>query len=280
MHKDKEYDAPADLFFDFKAGSFGLSNNRFNLGTLFSLRLPTGETHNYPFQAYSAGAVEFGVTGLASFFNDPFLPHRDLSFHLNTGWYYHNDAGKTLVSQAFTTSTGVDSTRELTAGYGLGFSYPTELFDLNLEIWGNKFISKPDSLALSREDYTYFTPSILFKPKWWVNFNFALDLRVYANTDETDPRYTFSGGNLDLPNYASWFMHMGMNFVLNPGDSRIRGGISERADLKKKVDFYERLLKEREKTRSIEEELRRLKREREQAEKELEELRQLLEEEG
>jgi len=50
--------------------------------------------------------------------------------------------------------------------------------------------------------------------------------------------------------------------------------------VKEKVDFYERLLQEREKTRSIEEELRRLKREREQAEKELEELRQLLEEEG
>jgi uncharacterized protein YlxW (UPF0749 family) len=45
------------------------------------------------------------------------------------------------------------------------------------------------------------------------------------------------------------------------------------------VNFYDRLLKEREKARSIEEELRRLKREREQAERELEELRQLLEEE-
>ena len=46
-----------------------------------------------------------------------------------------------------------------------------------------------------------------------------------------------------------------------------------------KVDFYESLLKDSQKSEKIEEELRRLRKEREQAEKELEELRQMLEEE-
>ena len=73
---------------------------------------------------------------------------------------------------------------------------------------------------------------------------------------------------------------MGTRFVLNPGVDRFKGGIGDQSEVKNKVDFYEKLLREREKSRSIEEELRRLKREREQAEKELEELRQLLEEGG
>ena len=106
-----------------------------------------------------------------------------------------------------------------------------------------------------------------------------MDIRASSDKDETSSQVSFLN-NLDLPNYPSWRLKLGASFVLNAGADRIRGGISEKADLKNKVDFYERLLKEKEKTRSIEEELRRLRREREQAEKELEELRQLLEEEG
>ena len=50
--------------------------------------------------------------------------------------------------------------------------------------------------------------------------------------------------------------------------------------VRRRTDFFENLLKEKEKSRKIEDELRRLRKKREQAEKELEELRQLLEEQG
>lgn len=282
VHKTNEFNTPGDLFLDIKAGSFNVLNNRINLGAQTSFRFPTGEDVNYPFENYTAGALEFGIKGLFSYYADPFLNHRDISFHANVGWYNYNDAGKTIFSV-----TALDSTvTEFTAGnnatslqYGLGFIYPTELFDLNLELWGNTFLNQPDSLALSREDFLYITPSVRFKPKWWFNLDLGLDVRVSTDKDETSTQITFLD-QLELPNYSSWRLHFGLNFVLNAGDDRIRGGISENADIRDKVDFYERLLQEREKTRSIEEELRRLKQERERAERELEELRQLLEEEG
>jgi hypothetical protein len=66
-----------------------------------------------------------------------------------------------------------------------------------------------------------------------------------------------------------------MNFKLLPWG----GGYSEEEAGRSRVDFYERLLKDSQKSEQIEEELRRLRKEREQAEKELEELRQMLEEE-
>ncbi len=284
VHKaDNEANTPGDLFLDLKAGSFGLSNNKFHVGGLVSFRFPTGESHNYPFERYTAGAVEFGVTGLFSYYNDPFLPHRDFSLHVNLGWYNHNDAGKTLIERTLNDTTKI----EFKAGnnatafrYGVGVSYPTELFDLNLEVWGMNYISKPDSFAFSRENFTYITPSIRFKPRWWVNFDLGLDIRMSSDTDETLSTVSFAGQNLDLPNYASWKMIFGVNMVLNAGKERMRSGLGEKGNIKKRVDFYERLLQERQKTKSIEEELRRLRREREQAEKELEELRQLLEEEG
>lgn len=280
VHKtNNEANTPGDVAFDLKAGSFGGAGNRFQFGGMFSMVLPSGESHNYPFEEYAPDAVQFGLTGLISYYNDPFLMDRSYSFHISAGWHYYNDAGKTLFD---TTETGTST--EIKAGnnassfkYGLGFSYPTELFDLNLEFWGNAFITQPDSFVFSRESFAYITPSIRFKPRWWVNFDLGLDVRVSNDTEES--KVSFSGAGLNLPNYASWRMTLGLNLVLNGGDYRFKGGIGEQGDVKNKVNFYDRLLHERERARSIEEELRRLKREREQAEKELEELRQLLEEE-
>ena len=281
VHKpNNEANAPGDLFLFLKTGDFGLSNNKFMLGGQFTTRFPTGESHNYPFEPYASSSVQFGIMALASYYNDPFLPHRDYSFHFNAEWYYWNDAGKTVVEAA---ETGGQS--DILAGnnasafrYGVGFTYPTELFDLNLEFYGNTFISQPDSLVFSRDDYAYLTPSIRFKPTRRLNFDLGIDIRV--SSDNSTSKRSFSQSNITLPQYSSWKVILGTGIVMSPGADRFKGGIGDKADIKEKVDFYERLLKEREKTRSIEEELRRLKREREQAEKELEELRQLLEEEG
>lgn len=279
-HKENEANTPSDISLDLKGGGFQVGNNKMQVGGVFGLILPTGEKHNYPFEEYAPDAVQFRLTGLLSYYNDPFLPDRDYSFHANIGWHYYNDAGKVLFdSTSFRPNQIVANTNASALKYGLGFSYPTELFDLNLEFWGSAFMSQPDTFAFSRESYAYITPSLRFKPRWWINFDLGLDLRVSNDTDESLPPATFSGGNLDLPNYASWRMTMGLNLVINGGEYRYKSGGAGAEDVRDRVNFYDRLLKEREKARSIEEELRRLKREREQAERELEELRQLLEEE-
>ncbi len=264
----KEYNSPEDIFIDVKIGSFGLNNNRFHTGILTQVRIPTqGENYNYAFEPYTAGAYEYGLTGLFSFFNDPYLHDRSFSLHANLGWYNHNDAGKTLLKIGTQEFRADGNATELQ--YGLGFSYPTELFDLNLELWGSAFINEPDSLALSRDSYLYFTPSITFKPKPWMSFDLGLDIRLSSVSE------SFKYSHLNLPMYPGWKMYMGLNFTLMP---IARTSPGSKSDIKSKVDFFESLLRERQRTRSIEDELRRLRKEREQAEKELEELRQMLEE--
>jgi hypothetical protein len=272
-----EYNSPEDIFIDLKAASFGLSNNRFNYGIMTSLRIPTGKTYNYAFEPYTAGAFEYGFMGLFSFYNDPYLHDRSFSLHFNLGWYNHNDAGKVL----YTNKAGFEYKADGNATemqYGIGFQYPTELFDLNLELWGNSFIHAPDSMAYSRENYAYITPSIRFKPRQWMSFDLGLDLRVSSNDNTTSKLLPDPTQSLQLPNYPSWKVNLGVNFTLMPITQRNAPG--GKADVRNKVDFYENLLRERQRTRSIEDELRRLKKEREQAEKELEELRQMLEEQG
>ena len=121
----------------------------------------------------------------------------------------------------------------------------------------------------------YVTPSVKFKPNDWFNFYLGLDVRLSGDENTSSPQLPTTATNLDLPNYPSWKLHLGMNFKVLPWG----GGYAEEEAGRSRVDFYERLLKDSQKSEQIEEELRRLRKEREQAEKELEELRQMLEEE-
>lgn len=275
-HKPSEYNSPEDVFLDFKIGSFGLNNNQFYYGLLTSLRIPTGKEYNYPFEPYTAGTVEYGFTGLFSFFNDPYLHDRSFSLHANLGWYNHNDAGEVLYTSPNGTEFRNSAGNATELQYGLGISYPTELFDLNLELSGIGFTNKPDTMAYSRENFMYLTPSVRFKPKQWFNFDLGIDVRVSGDENTTASGLPDPAQTLDLPNYPAWKVYMGVNFTLMSISGPKRP--CENADVRSKVDFFERLLEERQKTRSIENELRRLRKEREQAEKELEELRQMLEE--
>jgi hypothetical protein len=210
-----------------------------------------------------------------------------MSFHFNLGYYSHNDDGQTLIDEvtnpqgtvilpAIEASTGAAQLQ-----YGTGFVFPTELFNINLELWGGAFTSEPDSAVFSRENYMYFTPSITFKPIETVNFELGADIRVNKDENTTVIPAGYTGTNLNnqvgtsFPNYSSWKFTLGMNFVLMK-ESRSYSG--KGVDVRNKINFYESMMQEKERTRSIEEELTRIRREREQAEKELEELRQLLDE--
>ncbi len=271
---NEEFNVPEDIFLDFKTGSWGLNNNRFHLGLLASVRIPTAGEYNYFFEPYSAGSVEYGFTGLVSFFNDPYLHDRSYSLHLNLGWYNHNDAGKVLFETPTEVYKANGNATEFQ--YGFAFSYPTELFNLNLEWWGISFINRPDTMAYSREDFMYITPSVTFKPKPWFDFDLGLDVRLSSDEETSAGILPAPSDRLNLPNYPSWRIYLGLTFRLLPWG----GGYGAEEPGRSKVDFYESLLRDTNRSEKIEDELRRLRKEREQAEKELEELRQMLEEEG
>lgn len=283
-NRQGEHNIPDDLFLDFKAGSIALGGENAEAGALLSFRIPVGDMHNYPLEPYAGGAFEFGIAGLLSYYLDPYFHDRDMSFHLNLGYYSHNDNGQVLFDEVKNPQGTVikpaleASTSAAQLQYGAGFVFPTELFNINLELWGGAFISKPDTAVFSRENYTYFTPSVTFKPVEAVNFDIGIDIRVSKNENTTGipagyPRGV--NGSTVIPNYSSWKFTLGMNFILKQENISYSG---KGVDVRNRINFYESMLQEKGRTKSIEEELRRIRREREQAEKELEELRQLLEE--
>jgi hypothetical protein len=275
-HRANEHNIPDDLFLGVKAGSFRLGSDNSMGGLMLHARIPTGETHNYPYVPYASGAFEVGIMGMFSYYADAYFPDRGINLHLNLGFYLHNDNGRVLHELPGTPPMEVKSSVSATQfQYAVGFIFPTEMFNLNLEFWGAAFTSRPDTAVFSRENYVYFTPSVTFKPQPRIKFDLGADIRVSSDENTTRLPAGVGDPSSTIPNYDSWKAWIGLNFVLREAAMRPEKGV----DVKKRADFYETMVKERSRAKSIEEELRRLRREREQAEKELEELRQLLEEE-
>ncbi|HID38124.1 MAG TPA: hypothetical protein EYP36_01240 [Calditrichaeota bacterium] len=278
-HRPNTYNLPGDLFLTAKIGSFNLARRMLFGGLELKSRFPTGEVHNYPYAEYASGAVEFGASGFLSFFSDPYLPERSYNVHLNVGYWNYMEAGKVLYE--FSYGKQLIATKNSSAfKYAVGFSYPTAMFDFALEAHGLMYIEQPDSFVYSREDWAYVTPSIKYKPLNWLDVVLGVDIRVTPDKKTTkllpDPRE-----DIDLPSYAAWKVQLGLNFRILPfAPPKKTAAEIKRDEFHKRVEFFQQIIQERERSEDIQEELERLKQERESAEKELEELRQILEEEG
>jgi len=279
-HYASEYNFPGDIFLSAKLGSFNMAKRMLYGGIELKTRFPTGEEHNYPFAEYASGAVEFGANGFLSFFSDPYLPDRSYNIHLNVGYWNYMEAGRTLYE--YPNGTKLEATKNSSAlKYAVGFSYPTAMFDFTLEAHGLMYIEQPDTFVYSREDWAYVTPSIKYKPLNWLDVVLGVDIRVTPDENTTKNVPNKAAEDYNLPNYAAWKVQLGLNMRILPfAPPKKTAAEIERDEFHKRVEFFQQIIQERERSEDIQEELERLKQERESAEKELEELRQILEEEG
>ncbi len=269
------YNFPDDLFLGLKLGSHKLQGTSLTWAVSLDSRFPTAKYHNVPFEPYSAGTVEWGFTGMLTYSRDPLYPEDAVNVHLNLGYVNHNDVGKKLTTSTNDNVSVTSMTQQFF--YGLGLKIPTSDFDFSVELYGNKFIQKPPpATAYSVEEYLYLTPGVSFKAYRWLTLNFATDLRLTADTDET--LYINSTKFHDMPNYPGWRINLGVSILLLP-TSVYR--LSDKDILMKKAEsrreLFEQIIKEQRETESAEEELDRIKEERRKAERELERLRRILE---
>jgi hypothetical protein len=273
-----EYNLPDDVFATIKAGSFYFGKRKFCAAGMLNFRFGTGEAHNSPFIEYSSGSLEYGLKGALSYYVDPYLPDRNFSAHLNLGWYNHNDAGKYVYDppQSPARYRQRAGKNGIELQYGLGMIYPVGQVDFMLELNGVNFLVQPDTMVYGRENYTYVTPSIRYKPYRWLSLDLAVDIRVSSDVEETRGVAVYTKQNLNLPNYASWMAHMGLTFhILNP-----RGEGFESDQVGRRIQYFNSAMADRERLDRVRQELQKLKKQREDAEKELQELKQILEEEG
>ena len=214
--------------------------------------------------------------GLVSYYFDPAFPENALSAHFNLGYLNHNDA----FTKLFKDNSNYKTTDRATEfQYGLALKYPTITVDLQLELWGISWITPPNVYVYSRENYTYVTPSIRYKPYSWIGIDLGFDIRLSSNEDRTTyiPSLSTDYNLQGLPNYDAWRMRLGFNLVILPLKVGSRAGTEYRQTEQRK-EIFKQLIQSKSKVESAERELESLKEQRKEAEKELNELKKILEE--
>jgi len=284
-HYSNEFNLPDDLFLTLKAGSFRSNNGHFNSSGMLSFRIPTAEQHNYPLTEYASGSFEFGLLGAFSFYMDPYLPERSFNMHFNIGYWNHNESGNTLYT--YTTGQGQAEGEKLKATrnsqdfrMALAAVFPSDLFDFRMELSGILYLTKPNDFVYSAEEWAFFSPSIRYKPLDWVSMDLGADFRISPKDRQltTDQIPDFSK-SFELPkNYPDWKIHLGLNvgFSLSgKGTYKAEDYVREKA--KERVELFETVVKEEEKTKQVQQEIENLRRVRKEAEDEIEEIRKQLE---
>ena len=276
QHGDNGYNLIDDIFLALKIGSLGSTGGSIKYGIDVATRFPTAGIHNVAFEPYAAGKVSFGFNSRVSYSADPLYPDDGLSYHLNVGYWNHNDVGEqlTTVDPAIDSTRVTTPTQELT--FGTGVVLPSDRFDFSFELYGNSFIQQPPITAYSRENYLYVSPRVRYKAYRWLALDTSVDLCVSSDKDETN--YQFQGSFPDLPNYPAWRINIGARVIILPTSVH---STSERDLLMKKAEtrreLFEQIIREQRETESAEDELERIKEERRKAERELERLRRILE---
>ncbi len=272
--------APHDLYISMKAASFTSPGSPFSYGASVALKFPTGDAQNVAFERYSANRIGWGVTGLLSYATDPLYPRNATNFHLNLGYWNHNDSGADLTGAGALSPQPDGASQELL--YAMGVQIPKGKFAITTELYGNAFLKAPPVVAYSRENYLYLTPGVSYQLMKWMSVNVGMDLRIISSKDKTFCSSGYDGADRTLagsqPNYPGWRFNFGASFDLLPGKSYRVGQhdvLMRKAESRRQL--FEQIVREQRDTESAEAELQRIRAERIRAEQELERLRGILE---
>jgi len=283
----KGYKLPYALTIGAKIGSFGSRRSHFKVGVLLESRIPLSTGKNIPFEPYSGGNIEGGITGLLSYTADLLIPEAGLNMHANIGIWHNNDVGASLTNIPADNIFVRNSSRQLIWGYGM--MIPTNRIDMALEIKGANFIVRPPVTAYSREDYIYLTPSLSIRPNNKLAFTAGFDIRLSKDVDLT--RYVQDGTvlraqNSDLPGLPDWRMRLnGKYYLTRKAPREIEKPLFTRAEIEEleagsgianKMPMQDRLVREKRKTEIAEEELEKIRKDRKKMEDMLARLRQIL----
>jgi len=276
-HHNNEFNLPGDLFFTLKTGSYLFGRNRLGAGFLASARIPTGEVHNYPFAEYASGALEYGFSGVLSYFSDPYFPDRSFHMHYNIGWWNHNEKGEAIpLPKGEDRIATVNSSNLQMALAGV---LPLGIFDFRLELAGILNTSDPDPFIYSAEEWVYLTPSIRFKAYDWISMDLGVDIRVSPEDRQRTRGVPDVSQDLDLPkNYPPWKVQLGVNISLLP--SKKKENLIDLQDeaFQRSIRLYELIQREQEKAKDVEKEIDKLRKDRQAADEEIEKIKKALEE--
>ncbi len=273
----QENNKPGDLFLTIKGGSFNFERGHFAGAIWSTLRFPTGKVHNYPLAEYASGAVEYGLFGGISYYYNPYLPSQGIGLHFNLGWWNHNEKGSEVDIVDGTTRTATVNSQELKMMIAIGI--PAGLFQFRMEMFGGIYTTIPDPFVYSAEDYAFLTPSIRYSPYRTLSLDLGVDIRISPDDRQRTSGVPDFSNRLDLPkNYPPWKIQLGLTYSILPAGVREQyGGAADNIQIRRRLNFYEKVMEEKAKAAEMEKDIEKLRKVREEADLEIEKLREELE---
>ncbi|MDZ7723177.1 MAG: hypothetical protein U5R06_10330 [candidate division KSB1 bacterium] len=274
VHQGVREAVPWDTFLNFRAGSFSFSpQSHWSFGLDAGLRFPTGSKYNVIFEHYSAYAIEGGATACVSYAVDPLFPQESLHAHLNLGLWDYNEAGQVLVDNAAAVGAKAGENSQAFR-LAAGVSYPTELFDYQLECYGNMFSMRPPAAAAGREDTWFLNATVVYKPKLWLQWISGIDIRLNHDRETTVGARQIPS---PLPNTPGWRVHTGIRITVLPlsvYSTTPRQQLIQQAEEQR--DLFERIISEEDDTEKMRKSLEQIQKERKEAEQSLEKVKEML----
>ncbi|MBN1481335.1 hypothetical protein EH223_03080 [candidate division KSB1 bacterium] len=214
----QDSDSPGDMLLHVKFGSVGPRKAPFRLAVQFDVRLPVAEHHNIPLHPYSADALGYGAMGLLSLAR-PSQPDYGFAWHLNAGWFTHNDKGLTISNKENDPVTVQSPTQEML--FGSQARLKGKKLGLFAEVYGCYFLQEPPETAYTRENYVYFTPGIIYQFNPYIQVFASADLMLQGWQDKTAYE-SENGASVEkqwdnLPNMPNWRFNFGLSFRLKEG---------------------------------------------------------------
>jgi hypothetical protein len=164
----------------------------------------------------------------------------------------------------------------------LAAEQPLGLFDLRMELYGYLYLKIPNTFIYSAEDLAHLTPSIRYKPFNWLYVDLGIDFRLSSAERQRTEDVPDVSEKLDLPSsYPPWKVHLGLQFnVLPVGGSKSYDLDIRNPEERRRLEYYDLIMKETEKAKAIEKKVQQMRKERETADKEIDNIKEELDEEG
>ncbi len=219
---------PDDFYLNLRYVPFTFAEKKINMGFMVSTKFEGQGIANSPFQNYSAGNTEVGLSLVTSYFRKPRTVDDGFAVHLNLQYWNHLDKGRYT---GFTSEdsiritladTAVSAKNSAALKFAVGFSYPVLLggryLYVTTDIYGVNYLTKPPQTAYSLQNYAYFALGLKYNLFSWMGIHIGGEFLVMKTSDATLSSTELKIEDLTISgtDYPKYRIFGGFSFPLSP----------------------------------------------------------------
>jgi len=216
---------------NFRYAPYRFSENKLQMGFMITAKFSRGQA-NIPFQNYSAGRAEVGVTWLTSYFQRPDDPDAGYTLNVNLQYYNHLDKGfyvGWLSEDSLRNSgnnalanEGVAFGNASSFRFGVGGAFPFKVGGSYLylmgDLYGQMFLTNTPNAAYTRQNSGFFALGAKYQIASWMAFHLGGEYQIMKGTKTTYSNALLGVEDLTVSksDYPNWRVFVGISLPISP----------------------------------------------------------------